>query len=261
MFEDAARSAATDLAMMALGNERFGAEGATFIRNRSLPLIYDANHATAISASTAPEIERLLARAEREFAGTPQRCFYLDFDSPPQFEARLALEGYTRSDSLLMLLDGEPAGEPRAADIHPVADDSDWEALRALAELEWQEHAGRLGIEADLRIAAGHFQLMRNRVPPMRAWLAWVAGAPRAYLSSWEGVGSFGQVENLFTHRDFRHRGLATALLRHGIADCRAGGAGPVVIACDPNDTPKNMYAALGFRPVTLKRAYRRRVT
>jgi predicted GNAT family acetyltransferase len=63
-------------------------------------------------------------------------------------------------------------------------------------------------------------------------------------------------VENLFTHPDHRHRGIATALIHHCVADARAHGSRPVVIVCDPNDTPKNMYGALGFRPVAIKRAY-----
>ncbi len=62
----------------------------------------------------------------------------------------------------------------------------------------------------------------------------------------------------MFTHPDFRHRGLATALIDHCVADRRAHGAGPVVIVADPTDTPKRMYAALGFRPVAIKRSWRK---
>ena len=32
--------------------------------------------------------------------------------------------------------------------------------------------------------------------------------------------------------------------------------AGPVVIVCDPSDTPERMYAAMGFQPVAMKRSY-----
>ena len=64
-------------------------------------------------------------------------------------------------------------------------------------------------------------------------------------------------MEELFTHPEFRHRGLATALIHHCVADAREHGAGPVVIAADPEDTPKLMYAAMGFRPVAMKRTWR----
>ena len=79
---------------------------------------------------------------------------------------------------------------------------------------------------------------------------------PVAYFSSWEGIYGVGQVENLLTHPDFRNRGFATALIHHCVTDARSSGAGPVVIVCDPNDTPKQLYASLGFRPVAIKRSY-----
>ncbi len=100
----------------------------------------------------------------------------------------------------------------------------------------------------------------RGQTPPFRYWLAWVDGAPRAYFASWRGLGDMGQVENLFTHPDYRHQGLATALIHHCVADCRRMGAGPIVIAADATDTPKRMYAAMGFRPVALERQYLRNV-
>ncbi len=103
---------------------------------------------------------------------------------------------------------------------------------------------------------------MRSRQaksPPARHWLACVDGEPRAYLSSWGGVDGVGMVEDLFTHPDFRHRGLATALIHHCVSEARKEGAGPVVIGADPKDTPKRMYAALGFHPVAVKREYLKR--
>ena len=46
----------------ALGNERFEADGATFVRNRETPDIWDANYVSQVTASTREEIERLLER-------------------------------------------------------------------------------------------------------------------------------------------------------------------------------------------------------
>ena len=47
-----------------------------------------------------------------------------------------------------------------------------------------------------------------------------------------------------------------SALFDHGIADVRAQGVGPVIISADPDDSPKRMYAALGFRPLVIEREY-----
>ena len=68
--------------MFELGNERFEAEGAVFIRNRAIPALHDANHVARVTAATPEAIERLLARVEREFAGLPHRRFDVDADTP-----------------------------------------------------------------------------------------------------------------------------------------------------------------------------------
>src|SRR5882672_2569888 len=63
-------------------------------------------------------------------------------------------------------------------------------------------------------------------------------------------------VEDLFTRADFRGRGIGTALISACVADARARGAGPILIGARPTDTPKHMYAALGFRPLCVQRNY-----
>ena len=241
-------------AFLALGNELFQADGATFVRNRSLPEIRDSNHVAHVTASTPDEIDRLLARVEREFAGFPQRRFDLDYATPPAFEARLAHDGYQSNEALVMVREGDLIGEAKSHDIRLVGDDAGWEAYAALHEIDWREYTERLGRPAHMWVADEMYRSRRAKAPPVRYWLAYVDGEPRAYFASWEGVDGVGQVEDLFTHPQFRHRGLATALIHHCVADCRAHGAGPVVIVCDPDDTPKEMYAAMGFRPIAIKR-------
>jgi GNAT superfamily N-acetyltransferase len=95
----------------------------------------------------------------------------------------------------------------------------------------------------------------RLKTPPDRKWLAYVDGAARGMASAWEMDG-VGQVEDVFVEPRSRHRGIATALIHHCVADCRARGAGAVVIVADAADTPQTMYAAMGFRPVATKRRY-----
>lgn len=100
-------------ANLALGNETYELAGATFVRYTDTPSIYDANHVTHITASTPAEIEALLAATEREFAHTKHRRFGCDFRTPPEFIARLALDGgYEHSQALVMLLEGDLIGEP-----------------------------------------------------------------------------------------------------------------------------------------------------
>lgn len=250
------RALAVNQALLALENEVFEAEGATFVRNRSVPAIRDSNHVANVRARTPEQIDRLLARVEREYAGVPHGRFDLDLDTPPEFEARLALEGYRGDEALVMLLEGELIGEATACDIRAVETETDWAVYAALHAIDWRDYTERLGRPAQPDVGEAMMRCRRAKAPPVRWWLAWADGEPRAYFSSWEGTEGVGQVEDLFTHPEFRHRGLATALIHHCVADSRAHGAGPVVIVADPTDTPKELYARMGFRPVAVRRSW-----
>lgn len=241
---------------LALGHETFTADGATFVRNERYPRVYDANHVADITAATRAEIDRLLARVEAEFASLRHRAFHTDFQTPPAFEALLQLYGYSSSTALVLLLEGELIGDVTSCDIRPVKDDAAWDALFGLHELDWQEHAARTGSGGDATVGRDLARAQRAKSPPVRNWLAYVDGVARGYFNSWEGTDGVGQVENLFVQAEYRHRGLASALIHHCVADARAHGAGAVAIVADAEDTPKHMYATMGFRPVAVKRSY-----
>lgn len=258
---DLARLAlAVNEAQFALGNECFEADGARFIRNIAEPDIRDANHVSHITASTPREIERLLARVEVEFDHAPARAYHCDVATPPEFEARLSLEGFTTRSALVSVLEGALIGEAKPFDIRPVDDDGTWRQFESLHALDWRETRARLGQEE--LPGAGHAmaRTRRAKCPPARYYLGYIDGAPRGYFSTLPGLQGMAQVEDLFVDPAFRHRGLATALLHHCVRTCREAGAGPIVIVADPDDTPKRMYAAMGFGPVAVKRDYWRQV-
>jgi GNAT superfamily N-acetyltransferase len=259
MTDTIRKALAVNQALLALGNEVFEADGATFIRNRSAPELTDANHVAHVTASAPDEVERLLARVEREFRGCPHRRFDIDFTTPPAFEARLAVEGYQRFPLVVMLLEGNPAGDAVPCDIRLAEGDAGWDDYAALHEVDWREYAPRLGRPEEVWTAGAMVRSRRSKSPPVTYWLAYVDGEPRSYCASWAGMDGIGEVDDLFTHPDFRRRGLATALIHRCVADCREHGAGAVVIVADPTDKPKDMYAALGFRPVALTCHYSKR--
>ena len=243
-----------------LGNQAHDADGARFVRNRELPNIYDANHVTHVRCESESDIERLLARVEREYAHCRHRRFDVDPWTPPAFVARLVLVGYTSEEDLELVLEGELRAQPRPCDIRRVETEEQWAASGVLHEIDWIERCERLGRPADPAVPAAFAALRRTTPPELRYWMAYVDGSPVAYAWSWPGVDGVGVVEDLFTHLEYRHRGIATALISHGVADARARGAGPVIISADPTDTPMRMYAALGFRPILVVRHYVRRL-
>jgi ribosomal protein S18 acetylase RimI-like enzyme len=259
----AALDAALDVvhAQLALGHPGFEADGARFVRDPAFPRIYDANFVWRVEAATPEALERLLARVEREYASVGHRAFRLDPRTPPQVAARLALEGYESQDSLVMLLEGEPPGSRAApCQIRAAEVEDDWAALAALKRDDFAEAFRRRepGKPVDLAIGDGLAGANRGKCPPQRYWLAAVDGVPCGFLASWEGAGGTGQVEDLFVAPPFRRRGIARALLLHGVADARGRGARDVTIVADPTDTPMRLYAALGFRPLAVCSLYRK---
>jgi GNAT superfamily N-acetyltransferase len=254
----ARRALVVNRAMLALGHETFQADGATFVRDRDVPDIWEANHVTSVSADSDETIDRLLARVEREFAGFGHRRFDLDFTTPPAFEARLALTGSRTREALVMLLQGDLRGPVATAEIRECAGAAAWAAFEALALDNWGESSKRQGLPGGDDVGERLARVHRRRSPPARYWLAWADGAPRGFLAAWEGVGGVGQVEDLFVHPSARGRGLARALIGHGVTACRRRGAGPIVIVADVHDTPKGAYARMGFRPVAVVRSHLR---
>ena len=242
------------------GGERFEAEGAVFVRHRSIPDTYYANRVEQVTASTPDEIARLSERVEVEFKGFRHRYYYVDRDTPVEFEAWLLMEGYQRTDSLVMVLTDELLGTPKPYEIRLVKTDADWEAyhdLIATADRESDSSTpSRTAHENASEAQAQRIATLQSISPPVRYWLAYAEGAPRAFFSSWTSGDSIAVLDYLYTHPDYRRRGLATALVHHCVADVRARGAGPVALETDPADTPKHMYAAMGFRPLSLSHEY-----
>jgi GNAT superfamily N-acetyltransferase len=250
----------TNLAMLALGCEVEHAEEARWVWNSETPNRWDSNHVSHVRISEAEEIDALLERAREKYAATGMLSFEVDYRTPAELEARLALEGFWTDVDLMMVLEGDLVGEANPFEVRPVDDEKAWAEYEKLHALDWGSRHEKTEGEDEAALAHEMFRATKLNSPPARFWLAYVEGHARSYFFSWEGVDGVGQVESLFTHPGFRHRGLATALIHHCVADARAHGAGPVVIVADAADTPKEMYAAMGFRPIAVKRTYRKRM-
>lgn len=247
-----------------VGVESFEADGALFVRGRDIPSRYDANHVGLFRVETEEEVERLLARAEAEFAHIEYRRFDIDPLTPPRLEARLSLDGYTLSTGLGHLLEGELNAVARPHVIREVLTDDDWRSYRQLWRLDITEFEERRN-SARVREIIEHeeddfIDYIRGKSPTVRTWLAVMDGIDVGYFSSWPGDNGIGQVEDLFVRREYRHRGIATALIAHCVADARARGAGPVIISSAIDDTPKHMYAAMGFRPFYVSKTWIKRL-
>jgi len=242
---------------LALGHETFAAAGATFVVNRAIPFIHDANFVYDATASTPEEIDALLAHAHRVHAHSQSLTFRVDSDTSPELEARLALDGAPRAGTLVMILEGDLRGSAMEHDLRPIDDERGWDAMVELKRASWREDAPKHGEDpARTEVPDGLTAASRLKSPAVRYTLAYADGKPVGFFNAWEGIDGVGQVEDLFVLPEHRHRGIATALIHHCVADARARGARAVVICSDPSDTPKRMYAAMGWRPIAVCRQY-----
>jgi GNAT superfamily N-acetyltransferase len=247
-------------ANLALGNDTFEAAGATFVRNYEAPDIYEANHVTNIRVDTLEAVDALFARVDTEYDGYRHRRYDVDHRTHPTVTARLQLEDYERSELLVMLLDGDLIGAPRKHEIRPVVTEEDWHSLAVLKLADWLEGRQKHGRPPQPEVGEAMTRVDRAKCPPVQYFLAYANGEPVAYLNSWAGIDGIGQVENLFTVPTYRNRGIATALIHRCVRDCREKGADAVIIGADPTDTPKHIYASVGFRPVAVSAHYVKRL-
>jgi GNAT superfamily N-acetyltransferase len=242
----------------ALGNTVIDEPAARFISRSDVPRVHDANLVCQVRAASDEEIDDVLSRAEQLYNGLSHRKFALDPQTPSSFEARLVLEGYDPHPHLELVLEDDLNGSaPSAAEIRPVESDDDWRSLERLWRANHDEEAAKGQHDPwQPEVTAQMVAVLQSKAPDLQFWLAVADGEDCAFFSSWPGVNGLGIVEDLFTRPEFRGRGIATALIARAVADARQRGAGPIVIAARPNDTPKHMYAALGFRPCCVRTSY-----
>jgi GNAT superfamily N-acetyltransferase len=244
---------------LSLGHESIEASGARFVREPRTPQVYDANFAARVRAESPAEIDALLETADRVFAGLGHRHFLWDPETPLPFEARLQLDGYEAEDQVVLVLEGPLRARPPALELRAVESDADWGSLTELCWLDHQEEAVKGFHEPWPRsITEQLVATKRMKAPAVRYFLARADGADCAFFSAFPGENGVGKVEDLFTRAELRGRGIGTALIHACVEDARARGAGPVLIGARLDDTPKQMYAALGFRPLGYQRNYLR---
>jgi ribosomal protein S18 acetylase RimI-like enzyme len=258
----AERALDTNAANLQLGNETFPLARAVFVRNRETPDIYDANQITAPQARTPTEIDELLAATDRKFAHANHRRFDVDHRTPPEFIARLLLDGgHERSDALISLLEGDLIGQATHWKIRPQTSDADWETFWQLMLVDWTAYMTRTGRLPQEDVGRRMWAARKRKQPPVQYWLASDGERAVGYLNSWEGVGGVGQVEDLFTLPEYRKRGVATALIHHCVA--RSARKVPAPSSSLPTRRTRRRTSThvWGFRPVAIQSKYLKRLT
>jgi GNAT superfamily N-acetyltransferase len=240
-----------------LGNPVVAAAHCHIVANPDFPEVWEANHADEVTAKTETEIEAVFAAMETHLARTKWRIIHTDGYTPDGFLARLALEGFEEKFVVIqMALQGDLSDRGGRIELRPVTSDGDWQALLQLVlddHAEGRRAGGMIlppGFTTELvashraKSAAFHFHLA------MRDGNAVAFGA---YAVAANGVGL---IDELFTLPSARRQGVATAIIAEFTDRLRARGCNIVFLGALVNETAKNLYAKLGFRPVGLARTW-----
>ncbi len=263
MYADAADAQAlcrTYLAHRALGAEELEGPGCRAVRQDQAPIVFDVNH---VQVNGEIEADRMLSFLDSSFEDRNYRQILTTPFAAPSLEARLYQEGFEPDPTLHGLLSGELSGPaPRRVEILPLSAEEDWRRLDRLVRANHVETDAKRGQSIFSEELTRQIQWVRRlTAPEIHFFMAWIDEEPVAFLSSWPGIGGVGMIEDLFTLPSHRMRGIARALIHHCVADARARGAESVLIGSETDDTPKEIYAAMGFAPTCVTRSWLKQVS
>lgn len=227
-------------------------DGVTIVATPAHPATWDANFVMAGPGIGAAAVFAALER----FDGW--RVVQVDALTEPQVEAALAAAGF-RAETLLIEMLGEDVASPLpvpAIELVPVGD-AEWARLAALVEADHRE--GKRTGDYDAAVAAGLSDGMRRRLGPCGYWLLTGDGGDLGYGMTAVCPNGLGLIENLFTLSEHRDRGLMSGFIVEAARRLRAAGCDAVFLDAHAHDTPKLLYARLGFRPVAVARTWVKR--
>jgi GNAT superfamily N-acetyltransferase len=242
-----------------LGHLQIATSHCQIVADPEHPNVWDSNHADEVTAQTSAEIQQVFAAMDRHLAHTPWRVIHTDCFTPDMFLARLALDDFeARPLTIQMALEGDLAERGPAIALRPVTSDADWEALLRLVLADHAE-GRRTNQELTFETSAGMVAGYRAKSDAYHFHLAVQDGCPVAYGAYAPTPNGAGMIEDLFTLPSARRGGIATAMIAAFTDRLRAAGCHTVFLGALASEHPKHLYARLGFRPVTLARAWVRR--
>ncbi len=241
----------------ALGHSSVEGRHCRLVTDPEHPDVWSANHASGLRATTPAEIDETLEDIETAYGHSRYRVVDADAFTPPAVLARLALDGWQEHPAvILMALTGRigPIEAP-PLEFRAVESADDWSDLRRLHDLDISE-VGRASGPRSPEIAEGLFHGMVKKARSGRIFLARLDGRSCAYALAVPAPRDFGFIDDVFTDPDCRKRGVASALVGHCVEHLRGEGCATAFLTALASDTPKRLYARLGFAPAMLARRW-----
>lgn len=224
--------------------------GGAWIRTRSLPLVYDANHVIVLEHGFGLSMTEVAAAADAIQVGLPNRI--VEFVTCPEsadLAAGFAAAGWLEDPLGVMVRHREPDHRVDTAVVRAV-DDGAMEPART-ESLNDEEWAGGDAVaqvrEKQERIAGAvpttHLAVIED-------------GRVVAYCDLFELDDGVAQIESVATLPEYRRRGYARAVVTRALelsVERRL-----VFLTMDPNDWPMQLYARLGFDDIGRLYRFRR---
>ncbi|WP_214406701.1 GNAT family N-acetyltransferase [Pseudonocardia lacus] len=242
----------------ATGGERLDLDGATLVRHSAAPDQPLGTFLTGVRTTSAEHLQDVLARCDDLVDGGCRRVV-VDAATPPVVAAHLAIEDWTPTTQLLLVLPGAVAVPGAGIAPRPVSTDEDWARVTELFRADHLEEDARHARSARPVATTTAAVALRRSLAPAATWFAVERDSGFvAMVAAWASEQGVGVVEDVYVRPEARRAGLARELLRFAVGHARAGGAGPVLIGAETDDSPKHLYARFGFRPAAVVHGWER---
>jgi GNAT superfamily N-acetyltransferase len=207
------------------------------LRTPSLPEVHEVN-ALRVDADPGFGGEELSGLADVHLDHVAhRRITVLHEELGERIAPELAALGYRVEREVLMVLGETPPALP--GDLVRPGDEDE-----ALALMDHWNREERPESEEDEHRQVVALQRREARAVPAR-WF--VTGLPAVAVTLLRTHDAVAQVEDVYTHPDARGQGHARALVTHAARLARLEGHELVFVGADAEDTPRELYAKLGF--------------
>jgi ribosomal protein S18 acetylase RimI-like enzyme len=225
--------------------------GGWVARTPSLPLVWSLN---TLTLTGQIEPAAALELSERHLGGLLYRQLIVEDEvSGHRLEEQLRAEGWKVARNLTMALSRRPDRRvPTGIVIEPRED----EALELMRRWTSEDETLRQAREAHHQIVEASRLTWRAR-SAQRLGVRDESGALAA-MAAVCSDGVVAQVEDVYTVPEARGRGFARAVLTRAVDLAQAQDHDFVFIVADDDDSPKRLYAKLGFEPVGRARMFHR---
>ena len=231
-------------------DERGDWRGGTWIRTRSLPHVYDANHVIVLEHGFDLPIGEVAAAAEAIQAGLPNLIVeFVDCAASAGLAAGFVAAGWLEEPLGLMVRHREPDRVVDTAAVRAVDAGAMQPARTAsLSDEVWAERDSIAQVREkqeriDRAVSTTHLAVIEDsRVV--------------AYCDLFELDGGVAQVESVATLPEYRRRGYARAVVTRALELSK--GRRLVYLTMDPGDWPQELYVKLGFDDIGRLHRFRR---